>query len=593
MMKFPSPFSSVAAPKTKLQASAMANLRLFRQKNHLIKQLPQSQSSHYGVMIWPESLDIDLAEAKIAPNESVALVGNSGIRTLDLASQLMLKHGLKAPQIYLMDYDYKVITFWRRLKAFFHESILNENFDAQLKKFLQDNQSLHSPFDSPYLAGKADSDFKKIKTLIDQTGFAAIKDLIAQAVLIRQEWADTSSFESLKKLVQRDRFTLTMVYASNILSLTSENKALKIAENIALLKPQWSIHENFSPFIGCPTEAFISSDCTPIQVIAELEKRHSLASQGFCIVGMRVMSPQARIEHEYYAMLSAVKRMIEIEGFGIDYIASGFIPDVILKMSGINEKMRACYFESSFYKPHCVLHLPYPSTQTEAYVNAIQKRFPELEIDGVAIKETERRAGLNMRLSMDIQDFIKKVLPQIPAFLTAQPELLAKYQLGHQWMIEGMGYYAVVKTYGALFAKYQMSCSSSDCMEETLCYLVKQDCEKRGISVPDLMTTQSQFTPYMENDEQTLFLLTTPKNSAKELVNYFNRIEENSARLIEEEGQTRTQLVVNCSVLLNPQFLAAMEETVKSYPKTIRDYYVSKAPQVVEERREEGPRFRC
>lgn len=567
----------ITAPTQTADAKNMASARFFLQKYRHIKQLPKAKSSDYGIILTSDNPKIDLAECKMPQDESVALLGNSGFRVVELACQLVAKQGIRTPQIYLMDFDAHVITIWQQVKAFFYHTPFDQSFYDKFKVLLITSQKLIVKAFGMSVENVIDYDVQSTKTLIDKNGFSLVKELIINAVLIRQDWENKESFIKLNRLLHRDHIKNTVVYASNILSLVNEIKASQIANNIALLKPKWSIHENFAPLLAHPTDVFITRDFTPSNILSNVTKLHSLQSSGFSLVGRRIMSPLGAIDFLHSEMQRSVITMLNNHGYGIDPTISALLPDLLLKMSGITEIIRNCFYEPSKYKQNCVFHFPFPKEETERFIQAIKHRFPALGVDAVWINETDQRIGLPMRLSISMKGIMQLVVPQIPSFLESNPELLAKHQRGGDWMTEGSGYSNILKAYKILFDKYHMSYAESDCMEETLCNLVKQDCEKRGIHVPLLETTQSQFLPNPNDDDQTLFVLSTPKQAAQEIVNYFNQMEANSAQLIEIPDATGTTLCVNNSILLSPQFLEKMEETIQNYPEEVKNAYVAKA----------------
>ncbi|MDF1646476.1 MAG: hypothetical protein P1U61_05820 [Legionellaceae bacterium] len=217
----------------KIQASMR---RFFAKRDYQLPYQPITSCTDYLLRIQGNDPKINLKRRHLS-TDRVALIGTSGLRTLEIACQL----GSDCPKIFLIDNSQHVILFWRRLQAVMEKSSSAKGIMKKVSPMTCDCSDCMDSMDpeTGYLA-----------TLCRIYGFDKVKRIVLHASIIPQNWADKKTFQVLSRLVTFCEYQSVYLYASNIVSCMvasrEEASAKAILSHIASLNPDLVIHTDLS-----------------------------------------------------------------------------------------------------------------------------------------------------------------------------------------------------------------------------------------------------------------------------------------------------------------------------------------------------------
>jgi hypothetical protein len=164
-----------------------------------------------------------------ASHERIALIGTSGLRTLELACQL----GAHAVKIFLIDNSSNVIYFWRCLQHMMR--------DASDQRIVEEQFMLLDIDENSRQEG-----INYLKNLCDRYTFNRIRRFISCATIIPQHWEDEETFRMIRYRLHVHSYQSIYVYPSNIVAWIhwkkGEKDARRILNNIQQLNPDVAMH---------------------------------------------------------------------------------------------------------------------------------------------------------------------------------------------------------------------------------------------------------------------------------------------------------------------------------------------------------------
>lgn len=180
------------------------------------------------------------------------LVGTSIFGAIALAGHLGEKLSTP-PQVVIVDLSHQVARSWDLIKAYFKTSTETqpEQFVNGFCKMLQKNKSNEFSMDGdsqdlhPFLLG-----------LIDQCGFLRFKQLVTDALILKQSWGDEATFRHIRNVYQDMDI---VAYPSNIIHSIGDLKTQKeVAHCVHILQPVFSIQTNLEQ--GEPSQLHVMTD---------------------------------------------------------------------------------------------------------------------------------------------------------------------------------------------------------------------------------------------------------------------------------------------------------------------------------------------
>lgn len=236
-------------------------------KAYQIKPLPKAALKDYPVLITGNDPCIKRLPRHNA-DETVALVGTSGMRSIEIACRLSNGH----VKLIIIDNSRQVTSFWRAAREIMMLSNTEDQFLKELNTYLKishcSRNSCLTKEESHYL-----------KALIDYFGLGKIKQIMTSAVVLGQSWGDTAVIIKVKNVLAHLEIQYTYAYVSNIVSYLAcrnENaEAQKVLENIQRLEPYIAIHTDLIPKKQCPENLFLIQDHDPAKVKRQLKPRES------------------------------------------------------------------------------------------------------------------------------------------------------------------------------------------------------------------------------------------------------------------------------------------------------------------------------
>lgn len=193
-------------------------------------------------------------------------VGTSIFGSIALASHLGEKVS-SVPQIIIVDLSPQVADSWKLIKAYFSSSSETNPllFVDGFIKFLKANKIEQFSMDI-----SDEESFKQLHdllvSLMEQYGFARVKQMVNDAVILQQSWSDKETFQHIRNI-----YTDVNIYAypSNIIHSISDLKTQKdVAQCVETLKPVLSIQTNLDN--GEPTKFHLIPNNTVTSIMRNL-----------------------------------------------------------------------------------------------------------------------------------------------------------------------------------------------------------------------------------------------------------------------------------------------------------------------------------
>lgn len=226
------------------------------------------------------------------PNDKIALIGTSALRSVSFACKLGNKNII--PKIIIVDFSKNVYKFWDHIRDFVTDDKKAGNevlFFQNLNKFLNDNKDFYGQYKidiikqlykvNPNCLPQDIPAF--FKALFKKYSYDFVKKVIGHVSIIRQDWRDQDTFIKIKNILDYLEIKKVYVYASNIVASIDDNEIrLKILENIKLLNPVISIHSDFLTVSangntgGIPVKLYMFDDNDPKKVAETINAGNSV-----------------------------------------------------------------------------------------------------------------------------------------------------------------------------------------------------------------------------------------------------------------------------------------------------------------------------
>ena len=251
-------------------------------KKFSIPRLKRSELESYKTFVVGSDPVMPKALADFhEPEEKIAFIGTSGMRSVSLACKLGNKKNI--PKIILVDNSYQVHLFWETMISLTEASQRPETFFMNLHKFLHGFKELYRDMDPDEFASYAKVEHIKdakylnqdtinfFTALFSKHGYDYVRAVIKHTLLIRQDWANPEIFVKINNITRHLGIKKTIVYPSNIVGcLHDRDLELAVLKNIASLKPTLAIHANVSEH-HIPTKIFLLTNQEPEQALCAIE----------------------------------------------------------------------------------------------------------------------------------------------------------------------------------------------------------------------------------------------------------------------------------------------------------------------------------
>lgn len=258
------------APKVNAKHQAATKIQAFWRGRkvrgqYAISQLPVTALKDYQAFLVgnmpyvPDLADIALARA----GEKIALVGNSGLRSLELI--LSLSVGSDTPKLVIVENSRQVVCLWRRIRKMACEFQVKSSVNMSAEKqFLQafngfrKNPEIlalyrHLSVDVMQPYTKKDVYYYKqdviafMNMLIEAHGLDRVLSVIKHSTILAQSWTDNTLFPKLKNILQKNNVNYIVAFPSNVAAyIAYKNKgasaeAESVFDSLEALEPALTI----------------------------------------------------------------------------------------------------------------------------------------------------------------------------------------------------------------------------------------------------------------------------------------------------------------------------------------------------------------
>lgn len=228
-------------------------------KNYRISQLPEKDKVSYKVLITGNDPVIE-GLPQHAKEEQIALIGTSGMRSLEIACQL----SSGTPKLIIIDNSKQVTEFWRKARELICKADSKESYLSSLSYYVEiskcDRQGLKV------------EEFKYLEELFETYGFDRLKKIISSVTVLTQSWADKDTLFKVKNILALTNIKTIYAYPSNIVAYIHEEGKIESAQdvlkNIEILNPNLAIHTDF--VCGRPENVIITENHNPSYVSGQL-----------------------------------------------------------------------------------------------------------------------------------------------------------------------------------------------------------------------------------------------------------------------------------------------------------------------------------
>lgn len=241
-----------------------------RKKFH-INPLRQSQLTSCSTFVIGNDPIMPSLDRYHCDNDRIALIGNSGLRSVEIAAKLGNKEN--TPKVIIVDNSKVVHAFWSAFRKFCQSNDVKGSekaFFEKLPQFLQDNKDIYrhiGDLDLMRLDNHIDYPNQNIelylKNLFAQYGFDYIINIINSVSLVKQSWANVETFAILKNILRLVGINKIYMYASNIAACVDKRDSDQVLENISKMAPVMSIHTNLCSYHGVPEKVFFFDSQDP------------------------------------------------------------------------------------------------------------------------------------------------------------------------------------------------------------------------------------------------------------------------------------------------------------------------------------------
>lgn len=279
--------------------------RFFAQKKYGIKQISVANREDYKVFIRGNDPQITL-QPHSQPDEHIALVATSGMRSIELACQL----DTNRIKLIILDNSKQVIAFWQKAKEILSFADTKEIFLIHLYDYISTTNCDKG--------SSRERNMQYLEDLFKKYGFDKIKMIINSSSVIAQSWSDTDIINKIKNILKYQNINAIYAYPSNIVAYLYNkleiNNSKMVLENIALLNPIAAIHTDMQGLY--PANVIITDNHSPNFMLSRLNLQMGIANE-------------ISLEYQLFskiAILSTLLSIIECEIENSDQKGCRFIP---------------------------------------------------------------------------------------------------------------------------------------------------------------------------------------------------------------------------------------------------------------------------
>ncbi|MDX2345346.1 MAG: hypothetical protein QNK11_00530 [Legionella sp.] len=199
-------------------------------------------------------------------NKNFALVGTALFRSIDIACQLAHDENV-FPTVIIVDNSKEVSEAWSKIKRFFSEKEEEEDHAEDIMDFSMDELTdvIITSAVGSMIQGIDPPQF--FENFFNRYSLAYIQRVIAEVVVIEQDWGDTNTFKAIQEAFKTIPIA---VYASNIPSYVPSEAQPGVLASIAALKPCVTFCTNFHEVKRKPTASYVFLDSSPHVIANEL-----------------------------------------------------------------------------------------------------------------------------------------------------------------------------------------------------------------------------------------------------------------------------------------------------------------------------------
>lgn len=233
-------------------------------KAYQIEHIPKSNLYHYNVLIEGNDPEIKGLPQHNA-NERIALIGTSGMRSIELACQL--SEGVA--KVIILDNSLQVTNFWRAARSIMQKTKDKTDFLNQLAQYVKTSGCNRSIL--------FQQEFEYLEKLFKTHGFEKIHEIVNNTTIIGQSWANESILVKLKNILIHNGINTIYAYPSNIVAYLNDCKGSScncqkntqtVLKNINDLNPVLAIHTDLVQ--DKPKNFFLIEDHSPSKVTEQL-----------------------------------------------------------------------------------------------------------------------------------------------------------------------------------------------------------------------------------------------------------------------------------------------------------------------------------
>jgi hypothetical protein len=547
------------------------SLCFFPRAHSILSRLPKlplpELNDHKGYIKSNDPAVTGLERYRVSEGEHLMLVASTSLNPIAVACELAVNNKKRIiPQVVLIDDSKNASKIWKALCNLFKDNNSTQ-FSSKLKSFLETHYTLLTNYtDSLQLETFRSYTIEYVNEVIQKYQYDFVKAVVLQTVYLEQKWEDKSTFDCIKNFIDLSACKNIFVYPSNIVTLCNEYIGRQICQNIHKLNPRLTIHVNLNMDLRRPTEILFlegESQNSPDVALERITAAIRFDDTPFAqIIGMAIYSftPKNYKMFTWQIMHKAITRMIQDNQYDFNQYSTPFLLDIILRLVGIDMNIDYYFQDIAEYNAVTVFHVKTPYDEMKAAIKILREKFPDLDARFCLLGQAPAKPALPTRITLDIAGITKAIIPLIPPYLRANPDVRLQYETSH----------SVQHRISDLFKNYHMSTSNSDCFEETLCLLVKKKLKSKGIEAEELVTTSSLYQPDPNRPNHTNILVTTPVHVAKHISDYFNEIAKDTASVEEKQewvadkNTYMTKIIVVNSTLLSKQCLDDLKFAVEN-----------------------------
>ncbi|ARG97075.1 hypothetical protein B6N58_05000 [Legionella micdadei] len=246
-------------------------------KRYAIHPLEARYQTNHPTFVVGNDPGMPLSLNKFQESEGkIALIATSGLRAVSLAC--MLGNAKHTPKIILIDNSSLVYNFWYALRAFMEDDkkagtrkVFFQHLPAFLERYkhlyvrvVDDELSRNNSRGVHYLNQNIIVHFN---SLFELFGYDYVRAVIQHTSLIKQSWADATTFVKVKNILDYLEVKNVYMYPSNIVATVIDTTVQnRILENIKTVMPALSIHTDYCQIHGQPEKIYIFRNQTPEHV---------------------------------------------------------------------------------------------------------------------------------------------------------------------------------------------------------------------------------------------------------------------------------------------------------------------------------------